>query len=182
MVRWGLYIHCRDVRQQRLALNLKAASDYAENVVKAATEKLSNALGSCTYVFGDVLMGSPKWAIIEEANRWGADLIVLGAHGDGFLEGFVIGSIAPAAICMRVARSNRAPSACWERTPRPPRGRSWNQSLSGLRSTKSHEIPENTKFSCRFMCFRGSSFTEDATQLWGTKSLAICNLSLNQAS
>lgn len=77
---------------------IKPATDHAENVVKAATDKLSNALGSCVYVYGDVLKGSPKWAIIEEANRWGADLIVLGAHGDGFLEGFVIGSIGHAVI------------------------------------------------------------------------------------
>jgi len=77
---------------------LQPATDHAENVVKLATEKLRNALGSCVYVYGDVLKGSPKWAIIEEANRWNADLIILGAHGDGFLEGFMIGSIGHAVI------------------------------------------------------------------------------------
>jgi len=77
---------------------IKPATDHAEDVVHTATEKLSKALGSCAYVYGDVLKGSPKWAIIEEANRWRADLIVLGAHGDGLLEGFAIGSIGHAVI------------------------------------------------------------------------------------
>ena len=77
---------------------IKPASDHAQYVIKAATERLNSALGNCVYVYGDVLKGSPKWSIIDEANRWGADLIVLGAHGDGFLEGFVIGSIGHAVI------------------------------------------------------------------------------------
>jgi universal stress protein family protein len=88
-------------------------------------------------------MGSPKWAIIEEANRWGADLVVLGAHGDGFLEGSVIGSIGHAAILharcsVEIVRHRRAGSG----RPRPQRARGGDQPLSGRRSTKSHQTHE----------------------------------------
>jgi Universal stress protein family len=88
-------------------------------------------------------MGSPKWAIIEEANRWGADLVVLGAHGDGFLEGFVIGSIGHAAILharcsVEIVRHRRAGSGRLG----PPGARSGNKPLSDPRSTKSHQTHE----------------------------------------
>jgi nucleotide-binding universal stress UspA family protein len=42
----------------------------------------------------EVLRGSPKHAIIEEAERWGADLIVVGSHGYSALERFLLGSVS----------------------------------------------------------------------------------------
>jgi nucleotide-binding universal stress UspA family protein len=41
-----------------------------------------------------ILEGSPKKAIVEEAKRWGADLIIVGAHGHGPAERFLLGSVA----------------------------------------------------------------------------------------
>jgi nucleotide-binding universal stress UspA family protein len=41
-----------------------------------------------------ILEGSPKKAIVEEAERWGADLIIVGAHGHGPAERFLLGSVA----------------------------------------------------------------------------------------
>ncbi len=41
-----------------------------------------------------VLEGSPKKVIVEEAERWGADLIIVGAHGHGPAERFLLGSVA----------------------------------------------------------------------------------------
>lgn len=43
-----------------------------------------------------VLQGSPKDEIVEEAERWGADLIVLGSHGYGTVKRFVLGSVSHA--------------------------------------------------------------------------------------
>lgn len=49
---------------------------------------------SDSVVSGEVLTGHPKDCILEEANRWGADLIVLGTHGrKGFARAF-LGSVA----------------------------------------------------------------------------------------
>jgi nucleotide-binding universal stress UspA family protein len=41
-----------------------------------------------------VLIESPKTVILEEARQWGADLIVLGSHGRGGMERFLMGSVA----------------------------------------------------------------------------------------
>lgn len=43
-----------------------------------------------------VLQGSAKDEIVEEAERWGADLIVLGSHGYGTVKRFVLGSVSHA--------------------------------------------------------------------------------------
>ena len=41
-----------------------------------------------------VLCGSPAQAVVDEAEDWGADLIVVGSHGRGFWERTFIGSVS----------------------------------------------------------------------------------------
>lgn len=41
-----------------------------------------------------VLEGAPKEEILEEAERWGADLIMMGSHGRGPVGRFLLGSVA----------------------------------------------------------------------------------------
>jgi nucleotide-binding universal stress UspA family protein len=41
-----------------------------------------------------VIEGEPKVVIIEEAERWGADLIVVGCHGYGPVKRFLLGSVS----------------------------------------------------------------------------------------
>jgi nucleotide-binding universal stress UspA family protein len=43
-----------------------------------------------------VLEGSPKVRIVEEAERWKADLVVVGSHGLGSVARFLLGSVAQA--------------------------------------------------------------------------------------
>ena len=45
-----------------------------------------------------VLCGAPKQAIVEEAEEWGADLIVVGSHGYGFWERMFLGSVSSAVV------------------------------------------------------------------------------------
>ncbi len=45
-----------------------------------------------------VLEGAPKHLIVEEADRWGADLIVLGTHGRGPAGRFLLGSVAHSVV------------------------------------------------------------------------------------
>ena len=50
------------------------------------------------------VVGHPAGALLEEAQRWGADLIVLGTHGRRGLEHFFFGSVAE-----RVVREAQVP-------------------------------------------------------------------------
>lgn len=45
-------------------------------------------------VLPQLLEAWPKEAILDEAERWGADLIVVGSHGYGTLRRFFLGSIS----------------------------------------------------------------------------------------
>jgi len=45
-----------------------------------------------------VLEGAPKQLIVEEAERFGADLIVLGTHGHGPAGRFLLGSVAHSVV------------------------------------------------------------------------------------
>ena len=45
-----------------------------------------------------IIEGIPKDAIVEEAQSWGADLIVLGSHGYGRVRRVVLGSVAAAVV------------------------------------------------------------------------------------
>ena len=43
-----------------------------------------------------VIEGSPKSVILKEAETFGADLIVVGSHGSGAVERFLLGSVSHA--------------------------------------------------------------------------------------
>ncbi len=44
----------------------------------------------------DIIEGSPKHVLLDEAEAWGADLIVVGSHGRRGLERFLLGSVSQA--------------------------------------------------------------------------------------
>ncbi len=66
----------------------------AETVAKAATRlgggEGSRALGVST----ETPLGSPRRVIVEEADAWGADLIVVGSHGYHTWERMLLGSVS----------------------------------------------------------------------------------------
>jgi nucleotide-binding universal stress UspA family protein len=75
----------RTARERALAAVEKAAArlrEYEENRQLNVTTK--------------VISGSPKRLILEEAESFGADLIVVGSHGHGTLERFLLGSVSQA--------------------------------------------------------------------------------------
>lgn len=45
---------------------------------------------------GEVLGGYPKAAIVDEAKKWGADLVVVGSHGRRGIERIILGSVSEA--------------------------------------------------------------------------------------
>ena len=70
---------------------LKTAENAIEYAAKSLRDK--NPQLSVTTI---VIKGSPKSAIIDEAERFGADLIVVGSHGQGAVERFMLGSVSHA--------------------------------------------------------------------------------------
>ncbi|MEO5947996.1 MAG: universal stress protein [Chitinophagaceae bacterium] len=71
--------------------SLKLAEDAIENaatILRKVNPKLS--------VSTAVLEGSAKSVILKEAEKFGANLIVVGSHGHGAVAGFLLGSVSQA--------------------------------------------------------------------------------------
>jgi nucleotide-binding universal stress UspA family protein len=65
-------------------------------VAQAAATLRAGEGGHDVHVTTEVLSGSPKRVILQDADAFGADLIVVGSHGHGMLEGFLLGSVSQA--------------------------------------------------------------------------------------
>jgi nucleotide-binding universal stress UspA family protein len=74
----------------------KAAKDRANAAIENAQKILANAVTKTLNVTTETIEGLPKQAIVEEAESWGADLIVLGSHGYGTWERLLLGSVSQA--------------------------------------------------------------------------------------
>lgn len=71
----------------------EAAKEAAENAVsKAVTELEAKGIQTTT----SVKTGQAKSVIVDEAESWGADLIVLGSHGYSGWQRFWLGSVSNA--------------------------------------------------------------------------------------
>ena len=100
-----------DAELRTLAHNrASAAVDTAAATLR--TDEGSRQLSVTTAV----LAGSPKGLILEEADAFVADLIVVGSHGHGMVERFLLGSVSQAvalhARCsVEIVRSLKPPRA-----------------------------------------------------------------------
>lgn len=73
-----------------------ALRQQGENIVNRAIEKLKS---NKTFSVDAVLVpGSPRPVILDEAESWGADLVVLGSHGYGPLKRLLLGSVSQAVV------------------------------------------------------------------------------------
>jgi nucleotide-binding universal stress UspA family protein len=66
-------------------------------LVSAAAEHIKRR-GADISVITRVLEGTPKEVIVEEADEWNADLIVMGSHGHRGFRRMILGSIAGAVV------------------------------------------------------------------------------------
>ena len=71
--------------------------DQAPALVKAASDRIRHTAPGVS-VTTKIVEGIPKDAIVQEAEDWGADLIVLGSHGYGRFRRTVLGSVAGAVV------------------------------------------------------------------------------------
>jgi len=73
-----------------------ALRKQGQNIIDSALQKLkSNKTLSLSSI---LVLGSPRPVIIDEAESWGADLIVLGSHGYNALKRFLLGSVSQAVV------------------------------------------------------------------------------------
>ena len=93
----------------------RAARHRVETIVERAMARLRDSDARFLPISSTVVVDSPKDAIIEEAERWGADLIVVGSHGYRGPERALLGSVSQAvatqAKCsVEIARRRRQTS------------------------------------------------------------------------
>jgi nucleotide-binding universal stress UspA family protein len=70
----------------------------AESVMARAVAQLTAALGPDIEVKGECVTGAAKRVIIDEAEKWKADLIVVGSHGYPAWERLLLGSVSQAVV------------------------------------------------------------------------------------
>jgi nucleotide-binding universal stress UspA family protein len=90
-----------------------ALRKQAQNIVDGAISKLKPKLAKTISLDGQILPGSPRTVILDEAENWGADLIVVGSHGYRAWERFLLGSVSQSVVShakcsVEVVRCRRA--------------------------------------------------------------------------
>jgi nucleotide-binding universal stress UspA family protein len=75
-----------------------ALRKQANAVLERAIQTLKYRLDKTIAIDGVVVPGSPRVVILDEAEDWGADLIVVGSHGYRAWERFLLGSVSQSVV------------------------------------------------------------------------------------
>ncbi|HSQ24222.1 MAG TPA: universal stress protein [Pyrinomonadaceae bacterium] len=76
----------------------RAVRTQSDAIVEAAVQKLKGVLGTVLEIKSKAILGSPKRVILDEAESWKADLIVVGSHGYPAWERLLLGSVSQAVV------------------------------------------------------------------------------------
>ena len=76
----------------------RSAREGATVVIDAAVRKLNESSDKTLKISHEIIQGPPKQVIVEEAEKWGADLIVLGSRGLGAWNRMLLGSVSDAVV------------------------------------------------------------------------------------
>ncbi|HJZ69432.1 MAG TPA: universal stress protein [Blastocatellia bacterium] len=74
----------------------KAGEDQARSIVAKAADRVRERQKDKLVVVTEIVKGHPKHAIVDEAETWAADLIVVGSHGYRGLTRLWLGSVSQA--------------------------------------------------------------------------------------
>ena len=91
----------------------RVAREQAVEALERAAAKIGAGAGDTKVsVSTEILLGSPKRVIVEEADEWDADLIVVGSHGYKSWERMLLGSVsqtvaAHAACSVEIVRCKK---------------------------------------------------------------------------
>jgi nucleotide-binding universal stress UspA family protein len=76
----------------------RTAREAAKAVIESALVRLKTAEDKTLNVNSEIIQGSPRQVIVEEAERWGADLIVMGSRGLGAWNRLLLGSVSSSVV------------------------------------------------------------------------------------
>lgn len=76
----------------------KGAREAAKTVIDDARRKLNDVSDKTLKISHEILGGPPRQVIVEEAENWGADLIVIGSRGLGVWNRLLLGSVSSAVV------------------------------------------------------------------------------------
>ncbi|PWT95697.1 MAG: universal stress protein [Blastocatellia bacterium] len=76
----------------------EAGRENARKIVTHAVDQLTKKISAGVTVESKFVVGPPKNVILEEAESWDADLIVLGSHGYNAWERFLLGSVSQGVV------------------------------------------------------------------------------------
>ena len=77
----------------------KMLSEQAREYVEQAETQIHSLFpNGALNLTAEVIMGSPRRVIVEEAQQWGADLIVVGSHGYSFWSRVMLGSVSNSIV------------------------------------------------------------------------------------
>jgi nucleotide-binding universal stress UspA family protein len=85
---WALPEQYYDEMDRAAELEAKAATERASKRLRAGPSKLQ--------ITSDVVRGNPVHIILDRAERWGSDLIVVGSHGYRGFTKLLLGSVSQA--------------------------------------------------------------------------------------
>jgi nucleotide-binding universal stress UspA family protein len=74
----------------------RVAREQSEAAVKDAVERIESGKASGLEIITKIISCSAREAILDEAEKWDADLIVLGSHGYSGWQRFLLGSVSHA--------------------------------------------------------------------------------------
>ncbi|HYJ86084.1 MAG TPA: universal stress protein [Pyrinomonadaceae bacterium] len=76
----------------------KSVREAAKVVIDGARNKLRTIEDKTLKISSDIIQGPPRQVIVEEAERWGAELIVMGSRGLGAWNRLLLGSVSSAVV------------------------------------------------------------------------------------
>src|SRR6185503_6657806 len=74
----------------------EVATEQAQDAINKAVARIKQAASPSLVIKTEILKGYAKNTILDEAARWGADLIILGSHGYRGFKRILLGSVSQA--------------------------------------------------------------------------------------